>query len=405
MISTLKVVAAAPTLSITSQLLGVAQLALLLGTFGATPVTDQYFLLFSWSIIIPQVLMMGWAYPSLLQSKSHNPRIRRRLVVLSSVGSAIATCAASYVYGELSTVGPANHTLTAMLAVSAFAAGPVWAFSIEAAATGSGMWLAAVALPANFFAVLALLLPEDSSAAKTTNMALGIIIGNVSFAILVLMLRARSRRRVDYPCEFYPRLRTEYLAYSTAGFGTATFLQTVAATLPSSSLSMLAVVNRLVASAVTTLVSTLLPRLINTKTQNVQTPPAIIKVGVASLVIVAAMNLALNKTTTANAIPLQQLAGLGLVWFVAAGTNAITQRVAMRDLTPRSTLVGSVAGLIVVVIAQLLIVAGNLSLPRLLVCYCLVEILSAAWVCSRLSMLTQTVMLIAAACFAIVSTA
>jgi hypothetical protein len=313
--------------------LGVVQLVLLArgGTFGAA--TDAYFFLFGLSMLPTQVLLAGVLYPMLLNEGGARPRQANRLrwgtpfLSVGCVGIGIGVLAISH--RELQGLGPTM----VLLAVNGALSATLWFDTLWLAARGRATWYAAVALPANAVACVALLPAWEPPTTRVAVMTGALVAGNVAY---LAFLHARELRvaMADAPVG-RPQQATGaswwFTARSAAGYAGGSLLQAFALSLPASAVTTVSIITRIVGSSTTTLVNAALPRYVHMGSEDPEPAFAFVRrflrplglaFGVSALVAAA-----VDRSAPASV-------ALVLAWAIATFTNAVVQQLSFRFLPP-----------------------------------------------------------------------
>jgi hypothetical protein len=373
-----------PLLAATSQALGLVQIALLLHGYSANSSSDVYFFLFAVGMFPIQTVISGVLYPRWLRRNSPKQEITAFDIGLA-FGSAILVLAGA---GYLSIIGRTPSTLfpiAAILAGNTAISAIVWIFTMVKASTGNPRLNAAVALPANCGACVALMISwVEPLSLRTVAMCLGLLTGNIAMLVL-LQLKTRFRwvikvRRSHSEPDAGRRPESRDAALvgkSFAGYGAGMALQMCVATLPPSSLTLFNVASRCVASVVGSGVNTVLPRLVHIRSE---APTEIIRL--IRLVLLSGFVLMLFSPMAFFFRGSAQTIVIGVVavaWTCSAAVNASAQRAAYRYLGTSSLWVTAGVALTLGLSAVVLTLAGNAQLLTIFVLLVALEALPGAY--------------------------
>lgn len=414
--------ARAPAVAAASQFLGLVQIYLLTRQHGAGTASDAYFFLFSMSLLPTQVLLVGVAYPILLNSGSGAERRSvsqlQRLVPAVCVGSvAVGTAWLFHVHRLTDAIG----VLVAACAANGFISAINWHRALRIAADGNAMWLAGVALPANAVACLAIIDPWNSASTRATAMVLGLLVGNLILCGAFVRANApvpTATADVAIATGLVPRTLTPdrrgveltarrrddlwYLAKSVLGYAGGNVIQALALLLPAASVTILNVVMRLVGVLPTTVVSTLLPRVVNRASD---APDAALRLGRWIAYGMYPILLACLALTSAKLVPDGPEVLVVSAWLIPASLNAIAHRVAYRFLAPAASVWSVVTTVLILTFLSLAAGASWFSLNVVLLsCMALDAVPGACilWTLKQrdLSVLCAAALAIACAAFA-----
>lgn len=346
----------APVVSALSQLTGLVQIVLLTRSGGAGRGSDAYFFLFSMALLPIQILLAGLLYPLLLNQTGAAPRLLRTLRLLTPWACVITVLIGALWLWHLGKLTPSLYALVTLCAVNGFVSARLWYHCLELAADGDVMWLAGIALPANVLACLVIADAWTPSTARATAMVGGLLVGNLG---LLVHLSAVGRLKViEYvaPAHLESGKRGSsawFLAKSVTSYASRDVLEALALLLPTASLTILNILNRIVGSVSTTVVSSVLPKLINRKTTS--------QADVAAFTRWLALLLALpfciaGIIALVVHLPYQEYVFIALAWLLASGMNVSAQRMAYRFLSPSASVLSVVSA---VVVTGLLVVAAT----------------------------------------------
>jgi hypothetical protein len=359
-----------PVLSLTSQVVGLAQLALLLWRAGANEATDAYFYLFSVGMLPIQIVLVGVMYPLLLNRERFTQGALRRirwitplLSVLLMAGGILWLMAGGRLGAELAPIAVAS-------VANAYIQSRLWYRAVTAEAGGNPRWISGVALPANVLGALVLLYPWSTPVQAVVAMQVALIIGNLGLLFVSLkhnvgddvLQDAPLTRQSDGPS----RGAYWFLTKSTIGYVGLTVLQSLAILLPASSLTILNVAAKIVGSVSATLVNAVLPRILhqNTRTRDgvnrfLQILASVLGVGGVSLVVTVGF---IHPALTIAAICVA-------LWVIGSSISAVSQRMAFRFLPPSASRISIAVVPLVVGLALLSSTAPAFQLLTLICAY------------------------------------
>ncbi|MET8451263.1 hypothetical protein [Streptomyces sp. NPDC005209] len=373
-----------PALSIASQAVGALQLAMILWmSEGGSNATDTYFYLFSLGLLPSQILTVGVTYPLMINRQaSIGRRAAQRLASFVPVLAVLVT-ATGIVW--LATRGRVTADLVPLLALSAVNSAlqaMIWSRGVAAESTGEPQWFAAVALPANTLAVIALLFPWGNEKQALTVMLAALVVGNAGYLGLMVRRRIGSDAVSRLPEQSTgAQAAWWYLARAGTGYGGLAVLSSLAVLLPPSALTVLAVVTKLVGSVASVFVNAVLPALVHADTDSPCAARRYMRLtGVALLV------LGLSGVVATTFFPGNQLllAVAVATWLAAAATAAAAQRVAFRFLAAKSSIVTLLVLPIVVLASVATATEGELNLTNLVAAQALVDAATAAFLLAAL---------------------
>lgn len=326
----------APVLSLASQASGLLQLGVLLWRYGASNATDAYFYLFNMGNLPVQILTVGVLYPMLLNDDRITKKGARRFgvwVPVATSGAIGIGCIWLSLQGRSS---PDILPIYVLAACNAFVQARLWFLAVASEAEGKPAWMAAVALPANTLATLVMLLPWWSSAATVTAMLAGLFAANIGYLMLMVAQRAGQNVLNNLP-EIPVRRHSAhwwFLTKSFVGYGGLTIVQSLALVLPPSTLTLLTLPMKIVASVAATFVNAVMPRLVHQSTESPAVARRFLRLLVALLGIVGL----LGTLGIYIIFPTYLVQGAVVaLWLVAAASASVAQRLMFRFLPPSSS--------------------------------------------------------------------
>ncbi|QAY74713.1 hypothetical protein ET445_16590 [Agromyces protaetiae] len=384
-------------LAAATQGFGLIQLLLLVGGSGATKESDAYFYLISWAQLPTQVVLSGYAYPVWLSAST--PARRFRFVLLATpIFTSIGVVVGSVLFGRLSGgySGLVGHTVLFVLLGVMLSLG--WALALRRSAEGDTVWISSVTLVSNVLSCLVLLGALGApSVVKVSAMVSAQLIGLLAYLILILARNRGLWRRVisagdgsDLSASS-PAARHEwFLLQAAGGYGAMLSIQTVAAALPASALSVLGLVGRFSSGLTNVVTNAIVPRLIHRESQTgavafnyLRLLAVVVGCSLPILTVVAAL------PTFEGIAQLVATSILVLAWFLAAALNATTKRVAVRFLSPRISLLSLALNISSAVALLALLALGRPTLVAVLLAsisldllpgVCLAVLLRRPWV-------------------------
>ncbi|ETD30642.1 hypothetical protein W823_23565 [Williamsia sp. D3] len=324
-----------PLLSLSSQAVGLIQLALLLWRTGANNATDAYFYLWTLGMLPTLTLIVGVMYPMLLNnSRIGGPGVTR-IAAVTPVMS-VVTVAIGATWFALND-RPVSVILPIAIASAGNAAAQalVWHRAVLSEAVGEPRWMCAVALPSNVLAVFVLALPLGSAVQVVTFMIAALFVGNVGLYLAMVRLEVGASA-IRGGEDLLPATKATFVwFFFRAGSGQLALvvIQSTAVLLPAATLTVVSVASKFVGAFSSIFVNALIPRFINQSTKDAAAANKFILVLWCFLFPIGVL-------VTALALPLEglqvSLALLGSVWVLVATTAAVAQRMAFRFL-PAST--------------------------------------------------------------------
>ena len=376
-----------------SQVLALIQLALLLVGTGPGPASDAYFYIVAWIQVPWQILLLGVVYPAWVRSGT----LPHERVWLASapIASALAAIVAAVLVAHLSGPYPALPLHASLMSCLGLVSAIAWALGLRLASWGDTDWFAAITLPANLAACLALILSVDAPLdGKVTALLSGQLLGTLLF-LPALIVRARRRaaqrkERAKTAEDIDPQkspidetAHRWFLAQSSVSQGANLVIQSQAATLPANGLSTIGVVSRVVAGLNTISTSALLPRLVHSDSDSPNPVYRFVRVMNGFGWVILAV--------TVVAIYAGDLAGTPLTyvvliapWLVASNLNVSLKRVAARFLKPSVATLSIVSATLVPVGLAVAGILGYLSLTTVFLGMILMDLLPGVMLASIL---------------------
>jgi hypothetical protein len=357
----------APSVAAVSQFVGLVQIVLLTRDGGAGHGSDAYFFLFSMALLPIQILLAGLFYPLLLNQTGTKPQTLRRLKVFTPVACVITVIVGALWLWHLGQLTSALYGLVTLCALNGFVSAILWYHCLELTADGEALWLAGVALPANLVACLVIANAWSPSTARATIMVGGLLIGNIAlFIFLWATGRTRTVTRLEHVVAAPSASHAGgwFLAKSVTGYASQDMLEALALLLPAASLTILNIINRIVGSVSTAVVSSVLPKLVNRTSTSHK--------GAATFARWLAVILALPFCIVAAAtlfihLPYEEYVLTTLAWLLASGLNVSAQRMAYRFLTPSASVLSIASTIIVIGLVAIVSTTAWFSLKVLFV--------------------------------------
>lgn len=362
----------APALSLASQIIGMIQLFVLLWRYGATNATDAYFYLFNLGNLPSQILLVGVLYPMLLNDQKISRRSARLFGAgVSLVGIAAVGVGALWLF-RTGRVDPDIVPIIGFSAANAFFQCMLWYRAVAAEAGGVPQWVSAIALPANLLATLVILLPWSSSTSTVTAMTAALAAANC--VLFLVMTRLKVGRSVIESLPETPAERHNapwwFLSKSAVAYGGLMVIQSASLVLPPSTLTLLTVPMKIVASVSATFTNAILPRLIHQKSTSPESGRYFLQIAAVILGGVGSV------TSLIFIIFFEQYAVIAVVvslWLVSSAAASVAQRLAFRFLKPSASRV--TIGVVPVIVVATLVSAKseNFGLVPLLCAYATVD--------------------------------
>lgn len=359
-----------PALSLASQLIGLAQLAVLLLAFGATNATDGYFYVFNLGLLPVQILTVGVMYPLLLNNERISKRAAGRVrwattvlaVVMVAIGAAIFT-ASGRLTDDL-------WLIFLLSAANAAVQSRVWFRAVLVEAEGDVRWISSVALPANVLATLVLLLPWGGSESAVIGMLAALAAGNLGLLVVMRQKKVGDKALNALQESASGRSGLWFFSKSAVGYGGLMVLQSLAVFLPPSALTLLSLAIKIVGSASATFVNAVMPALVHQSTESAQGGKRFLRIMAVVLASCGAVFVFLVGTFFPDyLVPAVILA----LWLVASASAAASQRMAFRFLRANASRMAMAAVIVVVVLATFSTNSPGFQLVTLLSAYAAVD--------------------------------
>jgi hypothetical protein len=386
-----------PAVSLASQGVGLAQVGLLILRAGANSATDAYFYLFNMAMLPTLILISSVMYPMLINEQKMSQRGLRRVRWITPFLGTIFVGVGALWLDRSGRLGPALVPLVFVSAANAVVQALVWFKAVCAQAAGGARWISGVALPANFVATVALLVPWGSAVATVTAMVGALVVGNVA---LLVVMTLRGIGDVVLACasatEEPPRSGgVWFFSRASVGYVGGLLMQSTAVLLPPASLTILSLATKVVASVSASFVNAILPALVHQDTNSNVPVRRFLRmfmlvvgaVSVVGLVVVVGVRRDLLLPALALAI-----------WLLSTSSAAVAQRLSFRFLRPSAS-GWSIGGLFVVVACALLSArAPGFNLTVLLSSYAAMDAVSALlllWLLKDRAMSALTALMLA----------
>ncbi|MCM3485084.1 hypothetical protein [Kocuria rosea] len=373
-------------LSLASQALGLLQVALLIWPDGGGLASDAYFLLTAWGMFPAQIILFGVMFPLWLRNgatREGTAIIAVFCVVLAAglatIGSMVFLISAGKHYDLL-----LFHTI--VFTVYCVLQTVNTAFALRSASTGNALWLSILTLPSSVCACTLLIFSNQELSSATSLLGIGLCIGSVIYTGLFIATGTHNGLRVDsvrtgaQPPGSDPRVGPPrgdslwFFGKSVSGYGAGLFLQTVAATLPQSSLTTISVVSKIVGGFTSVVTSTNLPRLINATTKNDYAVTRFVHrflwFGSVFSFIVVGIHVWFAGRGAGIVL-------IAMMWLVVATISATEQRVYLRFRSARWSSVSIFVSAAVVIFSLVLAGRGYLNVSVVLGLYVLLDFMVA----------------------------
>lgn len=362
-----------------SQAAGLLQYVLLVAATGANSHTDAFFFINAWVLFPSQVILFGWLYPRWLRARIGLHLSDRNWIYLSALLSLFFGFGAAAILVVFRGNDNSAWLYAGLLGLNGIVQSFTTAAALYISSSGHAEWLASVSLFASLIACFALLMAALFDLDKTMFMCAGLIAGNGIFLLLLIMRREQLRVLISSSpiSEHHPILgRSDsawFLTKSAAGYGAALVLQTAAAALPLSSLTVLGLISKVVSGFGSILTNALLPRFVHRNSTNDYSASAYLwVVATGSLMIafpVSYIAAQFNPAWSSYSLT-------GLAWAVSASLNAVSQRVASKFLPARIALSSIVVSFALPAVFLLGSVVSPLGLSDVLRAYVLLDLVA-----------------------------
>jgi len=366
-----------PLVSIASQLTGLIQLAAILFLVGADNSTDSYFYLFTLGLTPILILMVGLMYPLLLNEERITLGGLRRIRWAAPASSGALVLGGSIWLSVTDSGGPWLGYLTLAVITNSVAQCAVWFRAVAAEAGGDPLWISGVALPANILAVVSLIFPWPNSGAAMAAMTFALALGNL---MLYVVMRRRQVGVVvlqESPATRVGSARGSYwfLGKASVGYAGQATMQSIAVTLPASSVTFLNLANKIVGAASSTFVNALMPLVINQSTETtasgrkfLRLSLPIMALGGGALIVIAAV---VNPELILTSI-------IVTCWLLTSTAAAVAQRMAFRFLDANASRISMAVILVVTAAAAASALSPSFSLNVLLGALAIMDGVTAA---------------------------
>lgn len=364
-----------PLVSLASQGIGLVQLGILIVVVGADRYTDAYLYLFSMGLVPILILLVGLMYPLLLNDHRISKVGLRRLSWLTPLVSVGFVIGGTWWLAEQGKFSADMVPLVALLIGNSVFQATAWFRAVAAEADGTQLWISGIALPANVLGTILLVIPWGSSILSVTAMSLGLLIGNLVITVVMVRRRVGQDALDSAPLLGSGRAGSYwFFGKATVGYSSQIAMQSAAVILPSSSLTILNIVNKIVGSASASFVNALMPRFVHQQSESTDAGRRFLRFVAPSF---GACGIVLFGIAV---VFMPEAAGAALIlalWLVLAPSAAIAQRLAFRFLPPSASRVSVFVVVLVVVLALLSTGSTNFSLIVLLAALALLDGLTA----------------------------
>ncbi len=357
-------------ISSTSLSLGLAQLYLLVSP-GLTAETDAYFFVLAWATVPIQLLLLSIFYPSTLRAGVME-RGARSGFMLSTVILTVLLSASAVML--LAVIGPgfADRAIliSGLCCFSTVMSVPVWVKALELSASGRAAWLSGINLAPSAVGIVAMIIAP--SADRVAAMLVG---QSVGFMITWMLLNWMYGGAL--PGDGHPSLdrNTAWLsAQSVAAYAAILALQSGAATLPSSALSILGIATRCVSAGASLMSSAVLPLLTNRSSSSSSAVDRFIYLVTAGTFILCSAVVVLPRSLTG---PYSQLTILSFAWLCCVVVNQSLHRWAFRSAPAKLSALTILVSLIIGGLLVLLVLRDRLDLGFVLALFIGLDYLGA----------------------------
>lgn len=377
----------APLASALAQLLGFAQIVVLLWDTGPSTESDFYFLLFAWTQLAHQLVLAGVVYPAWLRGRGASATGLRWLATSAVPLSAVSSFAGLLVWTSSARELDSAALISVLFAVQGGLAATYWIGAFWLSAQGVSVFASGATLLPNLLAVALGVGGVLLSAERVPLLILGQCIGFLGGITILILSRGNVWREawsweasgdqmgtVRDPVLFW------FSAQASAGYGTLLVLQSVTAGLPGNSLSVLGVVQRVQTGLGGVVVNATLPTLLHSSTTSgaMEVRRFLRQLLIGTLVMVAVVTVVLRSFEVQYSWAVPAVGSL----FLAASLNASVKRVAARFLPTRLALVTVMVSVAVGVLAVVL--RADLTLQLVLLLFAALESIPALALSLRL---------------------
>ncbi|MGC5248691.1 hypothetical protein ACPXB3_17415 [Gordonia sp. DT219] len=265
--------------------------------------------------------------------------------------------------------------ITVLSGINALAQVRLWYRAVLAESIGSPMLMAAVALPANLLGTISLMLPWRDSSTAVIAMVTALLLGNSIFAVVAdyKSIGHAAVASLDTSGQKYSA-PAWFLTKSGISYGGLTIIQSVSLTLPATTLTILTLPTKLVASVSGTFINSVLPLMVHQNTSSKTSVRRFINFSVAMLSVLGA---ALAAGMWIWKREWFAIAAVSAIWLVSSGIAAIAQRMSFRFLRPSAAKVSIIVVPLIVVSVVMSEQFGSLNILVLLCAYALIDALTA----------------------------
>lgn len=365
----------APVVSLISQVIGLGQLILIVLRAGTNVATDAYFYLFNLGMVPISCVIVGMMYPALLNKTRMSRRGLDRIRWITPLLSVVFVAGGSLWLGSHGRLGAGLLGVAFFSALNAVVQALLWYRAVAAEASGNAFWISGVALPANVLALLVLIYPWSSPALAMTVMTGALVAGNLG------LLAVLHQRRVGSAVIESAPLRSAstggplwFLSLASLQYIGQAFLPSLAVLLPPSTVTLLNIGYKIVASVSATFVNASMPLLIHQETDSPRAARRFLRIVVA---VVAAGGIAIAIATWMVRPELLAPAVIIAIWLITSSASAVAMRMSFRFLAPHATARTMTVLVVVVALAVFSSHGAGFSLVVLLCAYAAIDGASA----------------------------
>lgn len=355
--------------NLVSQVAGLVQYGLLILLSGADATTDFLFLLIAWFSIPLQTIIAGVAYPLLLRGQSVRARMFAHFATLLTVGAGLVPF---WILNAKIEQVRDPWVVFCLGCVHALAVARASWLAYVDAAKGETRLLAAVTL----FSSLGGIIGVACAALMSQDGVLGLLVGAVGCQVVFVALLQRRRDAADEvsPTEVSVALGSDwgwYLGKSFAGYGAGLGMQSLAAALPPSALTVFSLAQRLVGGVSGLFSNTVLPRLVHSGSRSASPAVRAGALLASGLGFCAVLWFLVSVSVSVDAAV---LGTLGLSWMAASLFAAGVQRAAYRFLPAHSAIYNIGSSALIVAAVSLLVIEEALDVSLLVAAVILLDL-------------------------------
>jgi len=342
---------------------------------GANEATDAYFYLFNLGMVPISCIVVGMMYPALLNKTRMSRPGLRRIRWITPLLSVVFVAGGSLWLGWHGRLGASLLGVALFSALNSLVQALLWYRAVAAEASGNAFWISGVALPANVFALTALLYPWPSPATAMTAMTGALVAGNLGLLAFLRLRRVGSAVIESAPLSSTsPGGQLWFLSLASLQYIGQMFLQSLAVLLSPSTVTLLNIGYKIVGSVSATFVNASMPLLVHQETDSPQAARRFLRIVV---VVVGVVGIVIAVATRMVRPELLAPAVIIAIWLIASSASAVASRMSFRFLAPHATARTMTVLVIVVSLAILSSRGAGFSLVVLLCAYAAIDGASA----------------------------